>query len=376
MDIFKTLFFFFLLFSSSSPSTATTIEKTCISTACRRGEPIIRFPFRLRNRQPGSCGYPGFTLSCDGANQTILELPSGKFVVQGIDYSTQEIWINDYYQNNCLPKKILSLNLSSSPFTASYYQQFAFFNCSFLYDRYNLNPIACLSDQNYTVFATSSDRVFELLSSSSSCNIFASVQVPVEWPFYQQVMSSDLRDDLQLTWGKPGCAKCERRGARCGFMSNSSLEVGCAYGHQPGIPKGARIAVITGAGVPVVLCVVGLLLVVFGKFKSCVRNRSLPEYNATITPQPAWTTTAGLDTLTIESYPKIVLGESRRLPKPDDNTCPICLCEYKPMETLKTIPECMHCFHADCIDEWLRLNASCPICRNSPGRLLLPEPQD
>ncbi|KAK4840069.1 hypothetical protein QYF36_027112 [Acer negundo] len=336
---------------------------------------MIRFPFRLKNRQPESCGYPGFTLLCNGANQTILELPSGKFVVRGIDYSTQEIWINDYYPNNCLPKKILSLNLSSSPFTASYNHQFTFFNCSFHYYRYNLNPISCLSDQNYTVFATSSVRVFQLLS-SSSCNFFASVQVPVEWPFYQQVMSSDLRDNLRLTWGKPRCAKCERRGARCGFRSNSSLEVGCAYGHRPGIPKSVHIVVITCAGVPVVLCLVGLLLVVFGKFKSYIRNRSLPEYNSTITPQPALTTTAGLDTLTIESYPKILLGESRRLPKPDDNMCPICLCEYKPMETLKTIPECMHCFHADCIDEWLQLNASCPICRNSPGRLLSPEPQD
>ncbi|KAL5811412.1 hypothetical protein ACOSQ4_027980 [Xanthoceras sorbifolium] len=70
-----------------------------------------------------------------------------------------------------------------------------------------------------------------------------------------------------------------------------------------------------------------------------------------------------------------MLGESRRLPKPDDNTCPICLCEYKPKETLKTIPECLYCFHADCVDEWLRLNASCQACRNSPGRSS-PEPQD
>jgi hypothetical protein len=60
-----------------------------------------------------------------------------------------------------------------------------------------------------------------------------------------------------------------------------------------------------------------------------------------------------------------------RLPKPNDNTCPICLSEYQPKETLKTIPECQHCFHAECIDEWLSLNATCPICRNSPERLQL-----
>jgi hypothetical protein len=94
----------------------------------------------------------------------------------------------------------------------------------------------------------------------------------------------------------------------------------------------------------------------------------LPEMNSTVNPETK-VIIAGLDGPTIESYPRIVLGESRRLPKPDDNTCSICLCEYKPKETLKTIPECKHCFHSDCIDEWLLLNATCPICRYSPERL-------
>ncbi|XP_031278815.1 putative RING-H2 finger protein ATL69 [Pistacia vera] len=74
----------------------------------------------------------------------------------------------------------------------------------------------------------------------------------------------------------------------------------------------------------------------------------------------------GLDEPTIESYPKTLLGESGRLPKPNDNTCPICLSEYQPKESLRTIPECEHYFHADCIDEWLKMNATCPLCRNSP----------
>lgn len=75
---------------------------------------------------------------------------------------------------------------------------------------------------------------------------------------------------------------------------------------------------------------------------------------------------SGLDGPTIESYPKTVLGASRRLPKPSDVICPICLADYLPEETLRTIPECDHYFHADCIDEWLKLNGTCPLCRNSP----------
>ncbi|KAJ4705848.1 putative Ring finger protein [Melia azedarach] len=360
MNIFK-LFFFFLFLS-----TAASIE-ICRTAVCRRNEPLIRFPFRIPTRQQKSCGFPGFDLSCDvGSNQTILQLPSGKFSLQGVNYVTQEIWIND--KGNCLPELILSLNLSGSPFRAVYNQQFTFFNCSFDYLQYRLNPIACLSGENYTVFATSSSRVASSLS-ASSCKLVATVDVPVEWPFYEQIMSSDLSDNLRLTWSEPNCRKCERSGGRCGFKDNSTLEIGCSYASQRGIPEGARYAVLVGAGVPTVLCLLGLICVVCARIKchaSRRRNPTLPEFNTAVAPQP--TVVAGLDDPTIESYPKIVLGESRRLPKPDDNACPICLSEYKPKETLKTIPECMHCFHAECIDEWLRLNASCPICRNSPGR--------
>lgn len=87
---------------------------------------------------------------------------------------------------------------------------------------------------------------------------------------------------------------------------------------------------------------------------------------AIVSPQPTIVMT-GLDESTIQSYEKLVLGESRRLPGPNDSTCPICLTEYCTEETVRCIPECKHCFHADCIDEWLRRNNSCPVCRNSPS---------
>ncbi|KAI3862497.1 hypothetical protein MKX03_011585 [Papaver bracteatum] len=67
-----------------------------------------------------------------------------------------------------------------------------------------------------------------------------------------------------------------------------------------------------------------------------------------------------------ESLPMIVIGENGRLPIPDNDICSICLSEYQPKETLKTMPICNHCFHAHCIDVWLLLNSICPICRISP----------
>ena len=134
----------------------------------------------------------------------------------------------------------------------------------------------------------------------------------------------------------------------------------------PRIPRSARDAVAMGVGVPTVLCFLGMLCFVCGRVKSLASpRRSTVDLSSSVAPQPP-TLVLGLDGPTLESYPKIVLGESRRIPKPEDNVCAICLSEYRPKETLKTIPECKHCFHSDCIDGWLRLNASCPICRKTP----------
>lgn len=74
-----------------------------------------------------------------------------------------------------------------------------------------------------------------------------------------------------------------------------------------------------------------------------------------------------LDSLAIESYPKIQVGDDGRVPRLNDNICAICVSEYQPKEMLRTIPKCGHYFHAQCIDQWLGRNASCPMCRNKKG---------
>ncbi|KAI3862495.1 hypothetical protein MKX03_011583 [Papaver bracteatum] len=66
-----------------------------------------------------------------------------------------------------------------------------------------------------------------------------------------------------------------------------------------------------------------------------------------------FTTTSSSST----SLPTIVTGESGHLPNPDDSTCLI--------YTLKILPGCNHSFHAYCVDIWLNLNSTCPICRIS-----------
>ncbi|KAL8172511.1 hypothetical protein V2J09_024315 [Rumex salicifolius] len=72
----------------------------------------------------------------------------------------------------------------------------------------------------------------------------------------------------------------------------------------------------------------------------------------------------GLDPSVINSYPKFQFSRSEM--NSESTACSICLCDYKEEEMLRMMPDCRHSFHLYCLDAWLRLNGSCPVCRNSP----------
>ncbi|GMH01293.1 hypothetical protein Nepgr_003132 [Nepenthes gracilis] len=43
--------------------------------------------------------------------------------------------------------------------------------------------------------------------------------------------------------------------------------------------------------------------------------------------------------------------------------CAVCLDSFKSGDKCRLLPNCMHCFHAHCIDLWLMKTPLCPICR-------------
>ncbi|XP_065858594.1 RING-H2 finger protein ATL20-like [Euphorbia lathyris] len=361
MALLITSLFIFLSFLNKS---AATLD-LCTQTSCSRTNQQIRFPFGL-NSADRRCSYPGFGLSCNNKNQTILTLPhAGTFIVRHIYYEAQKIHIKD--PGNCLARRLLgNFSLSESPFFfGGFDRSFVFLNCS-TKNMSTIPPlpyprlVGCMSNENDTVVALPAEyeeyaRVF------SGCGVLASgVEVPVSW-------SNVAEGDTTLFWSEPDCFGCEQAGGTCGYNDGSGYDIGCHDKPRRGLlPRGAKYGLIIGAGIPGLLCIIGLGCYLCGRLKAYNRSRGSSTGISTTFPHPPSMSAIGLDGPTIELYPKTLLGESRRLPKPNDNTCPICLSEYQPKETLRTIPECNHYFHAECIDEWLKMKATCPLCRNSP----------
>ncbi|KAI8603257.1 hypothetical protein EDD21DRAFT_42590 [Dissophora ornata] len=48
-------------------------------------------------------------------------------------------------------------------------------------------------------------------------------------------------------------------------------------------------------------------------------------------------------------------------------SCSICLCDYEDLEELRHLP-CNHYFHKECVDEWLKLKRTCPLCKYDIAR--------
>ncbi|ONI07426.1 hypothetical protein PRUPE_5G119800, partial [Prunus persica] len=316
-----------------------------------------------------NCGYAGFDLSCNNQSQTIITFPSsGDFIVQWINYREQTLFING--TDNCipkrrslrscsrgrpwspqpnfrhskgsldpscpnvrppLPKRFLHRDFSFKDTPFFYYSShdsttnYTFFNCS--PDQVIYWPsriVSCLGTENYTVLALPTTWTLPHHEISlPNCTVISTTLAPksFEW--------EEINHGFELAWDVPACRYCEVRGQACGLKKGKSLTSRC--------------------------------------FRTCQSHHPIAELSTLTSQQPS-TIVTGLDASTIESYPKTLLGESWELPKSNDNSCPICLSEYKSKETLRTIPECNHYFHASGVDEWLRMNATCPLCRNPQER--------
>lgn len=88
----------------------------------------------------------------------------------------------------------------------------------------------------------------------------------------------------------------------------------------------------------------------------------------------------GLDEHALGAYPRMTFSEAnhKKNTSSSSNTsssllCSICLADYIEADLVLLLPNCGHFFHVDCVDHWLRLRATCPMCRSNPA-VLLPAP--
>ncbi|MED6179543.1 hypothetical protein PIB30_001834 [Stylosanthes scabra] len=337
----------------------------------------IEFPFWIKNRGNNNsrCGYPGFDINCNTHNQPLLNLPeSGDFLVIGIENIAQIVVIND--QEECMPRRIMlnrGFSLADSPFQLAdgyIYQNYSFYNCS--YDPGSPIMIGCLgSSINYSVAAVLSSQPPRGLLNLSSCEFITWGLAPV-WSGspYEEYPTMGSLYDIQLQWKEPNCTDCFNRGGRCGFQPDSTNHRLACYDlpHQ-GFTRKEKFGISMGVGIPGLIGIIGLICLLQRRKRQEQRRQSSrigTEFAImNVTNRPA--VLIGLDGPSIERYPKTEVSESGGLPRPNDTICSICLHEYQPKEVLRTITECQHYFHVDCIDGWLKMNATCPLCRKLPA---------
>ncbi|XP_062179556.1 E3 ubiquitin-protein ligase ATL41-like [Phragmites australis] len=73
---------------------------------------------------------------------------------------------------------------------------------------------------------------------------------------------------------------------------------------------------------------------------------------------------AGLDAKALRALP-VFTWESTGEGVSAAEQCAVCLGEMEHGELGRLLPACRHVFHVECIDTWLGVSSTCPVCRKS-----------
>ncbi|KAI9124505.1 hypothetical protein K1719_004427 [Acacia pycnantha] len=124
----------------------------------------------------------------------------------------------------------------------------------------------------------------------------------------------------------------------------------------------------------------GIIFLVISLCLACIRLRQLagnpamfnflarPSSNTASVELPT-IAEGGLDDSTINTFPKLSYSEMKNssyynIEDPSNSSsCSICLADYKEDDMLRLLPDCGHVFHLLCVDPWLKVHNTCPICR-------------
>ncbi|MED6135323.1 hypothetical protein PIB30_045443 [Stylosanthes scabra] len=107
-----------------------------------------------------------------------------------------------------------------------------------------------------------------------------------------------------------------------------------------------------------------ILNIVAGVPPSSQFHRTLERHVAEALEQGRRHVDVRIDT-SYENYPKMPYSDEVTKKSRVGGGCTICLGDYKESEMLRVLPGCGHVFHQACVDPWLMLHSTCPICRKS-----------
>ncbi|KAM7267374.1 hypothetical protein ACFE04_009540 [Oxalis oulophora] len=209
----------------------------CPELSCKPDGPVVRFPFRIKGKHAHHCGYKGFEISCSTTNDSILQLPdrSENLSVTEIDYFSQQLSVHDpTASSSCLPRKLNTYKLSSSPFQFDPLNTFnvTLFNCSLEIwpggDFYSTEICAddygrqlpwlvdCpAGDQRYQLIALKTHFSACFLVGAMSCNKL--YDAAVTYKVY-------ALPGIILSWYTPNCRHCEKGNGKCVANKNKYRE--------------------------------------------------------------------------------------------------------------------------------------------------------
>ncbi|KAK9939118.1 hypothetical protein M0R45_015826 [Rubus argutus] len=232
----------------------------CTEARCSIYGPAIQFPFRLKDRQPMHCGYPGFDLSCTNYHQTVLDMPSSsKLFVRMINYTTQEIEV-DIEESPCFEREIFYPG--SSPF--QFVGNASFFSCppSIVRDQYTyysyclarLSP--CHSNPGNQIYVLADYCSIGKIPLVSCTKVHEYSLAPANIGSYPYA----------LRWSIPAsCQHCQKTGKACKLKNNEFTNQTEPQNECFDVPKAKGHHKLGGSTIKILgFCALSILLIGIG----------------------------------------------------------------------------------------------------------------